>query len=125
MPADDGPVLVREQLLEALIGAAIFRAWVHVPRDAHPCAASACSCSGATFFAHLRLVVRGRRFRVLIGWKADPYWDVWRLRFFSNMLATQTIVPAVMATASMDWRAARKAPFARYVEAHGARRAHR
>ncbi|HEX7977109.1 MAG TPA: ATP-binding protein, partial [Gemmatimonadaceae bacterium] len=36
---------------------------------------------------------------------------------FSNMLATQTIVPAVMAAASTEWRAARKAPPMRWVEA--------
>ena len=35
----------------------------------------------------------------LNGWGAADYWTVWRTRFFSNVLATITLVPAVLTTA--------------------------
>ena len=103
--------------LEALIGAAIFRAWVARGHETHTVRSFGVFMLGATFFATFVSSFVDAGFVTLIGWKSDPYWDVWRLRFFSNMLATQTIVPAIMATASTDWRAVRKAPAARWVEA--------
>jgi signal transduction histidine kinase/integral membrane sensor domain MASE1 len=103
--------------LEALIGAAIFRAWVARGHETHSVRSFGVFMLGATFFGTFVSSFVDAGFVTWIGFKADPYWDVWRLRFFSNMLATQTIVPAVMATASVDWRAARRASVGRRVEA--------
>jgi len=36
------------------------------------------------------------------GWGTDSYWQVWRLRFFSNVLAILTLVPAIAAWANRD-----------------------
>ncbi len=36
----------------------------------------------------------------LNGWGNDDYWDLWRLRFLSNVLATLTLVPFVLAWAN-------------------------
>jgi PAS domain S-box-containing protein len=33
----------------------------------------------------------------LIGWGAAKYWQVWRVRFFSNVVTTLTLVPALIA----------------------------
>ena len=80
--------------LEALIGAAIFRAWAARGHETHTVRSFGVFMLGATFFGTFVSSFVDAGFVALIGWKSDPYWDVWRLRFFSNMLATQTIVPA-------------------------------
>jgi signal transduction histidine kinase len=103
--------------LEALIGATIFRAWVARHGEMHSVRAFGVFMLGATFFATFVSTFADAGFVTLLGWKGGSFWHVWRERFFSNMLATQTVVPAVMATASVDWRSARKAPVARWVEA--------
>jgi len=88
--------------LEALIGAAIFRAWAARGHETHTVRSFGVFMLGATFFATFVSSFVDAGFVALIGWKSDPYWDVWSTRFFSNMLSTQTIVPAIMATASTD-----------------------
>jgi len=52
----------------------------------------------------------------LNGWANNSYWDIWRLRFFSNVIATLTVVPAVMLWVSGGIAALRKAPPLRYLE---------
>jgi PAS domain S-box-containing protein len=39
-------------------------------------------------------------FVTLLRWGADPYWEVWRKRFLSNMLAALTIIPVVVIAGS-------------------------
>jgi len=102
--------------LEALIGAEIFRAWSNRGHETHTVRSFGVFMLGATFLASFISSFVDAGFVSMIGWKSDPYWDVWRLRFFSNMLATQTIVPAIMASASTDWRAVRKASVRRWAE---------
>ena len=53
----------------------------------------------------------------LNGWGTSEYWDVWRVRFLSNVLATLTLVPVVMLWTSGRVTALRKALPRRYVEA--------
>ena len=53
----------------------------------------------------------------LNGWGTSAYWDVWRVRFLSNVLATLTLVPVVMLWTSGGITALRKALPRRYVEA--------
>ena len=53
----------------------------------------------------------------LNGWGSSSYWDVWRVRFLSNVLATLTLVPVVMLWINGGVTALRKAPLRRYLEA--------
>jgi len=56
-------------------------------------------------------------FVVLVGWKADAYWQVWRMRFTSNVLAELALVPFIVlwATNGVAWL--RHASLRRYTEA--------
>lgn len=53
----------------------------------------------------------------LNGWGTGAYWDIWRIRFLSNVLATLTLVPVIITWATGGIAAARSAPLRRYVEA--------
>lgn len=53
----------------------------------------------------------------LNGWGHGSYWESWRIRFLSNVLATLTLVPVIVMWAAGDIKAALKAPPRRYVEA--------
>jgi PAS domain S-box-containing protein len=53
----------------------------------------------------------------LNGWGNNAYWDVWRVRFLSNALATLTLVPVVVLWVGGGIAALRKATPRRYVEA--------
>ncbi|HKA42872.1 MAG TPA: MASE1 domain-containing protein [Burkholderiales bacterium] len=44
-----------------------------------------------------------------IGWGESGYWQLWRTRFFSNILATLTIVPVILTWVSIDAKALRTA----------------
>ncbi len=52
----------------------------------------------------------------LNGWGNNSYWDIWRVRFFSNVIATLTLVPVVMLWVSGGIAALRKASFLRFLE---------
>ncbi len=53
----------------------------------------------------------------LNGWGTSSYWDIWRIRFLSNALATLTLVPVIVTWANGGLKAALSAPLWRYVEA--------
>jgi PAS domain S-box-containing protein len=53
----------------------------------------------------------------LNGWGSSSYWDVWRVRFLSNVLATLTVVPVVMVWVNGGATALRNASLRRYLEA--------
>ena len=53
----------------------------------------------------------------LNGWGANSYWDIWRLRFFSNVLAVLILVPLVIVWAQGSIAALKKASLTRYLEA--------
>ena len=45
----------------------------------------------------------------LVGsWGEGDFWQLWRSRFFSNVLAELTVVPAILAWSRLDWRGLRK-----------------
>lgn len=52
----------------------------------------------------------------LNGWGNNSYWDIWRVRFFSNVIATLTLVPVVVLWASGGIAALRRASPLRYFE---------
>ncbi len=53
----------------------------------------------------------------LNGWGTGAYWDSWRIRFFSNVLATVTLVPVIVTWSTSGIKAALSAPLKRYLEA--------
>jgi PAS domain S-box-containing protein len=53
----------------------------------------------------------------LNGWGHQSYWELWKVRFFSNVLATLTIVPFILEWAQTDYKRLFRAPWIRYVEA--------
>lgn len=71
----------------------------------------------ATFFATFASSFLDAGFVALNGFGQGDYWTVWRARFFSNVLATQTIVPVLLATDRKVLRALRSASLARIGEA--------
>ncbi len=55
-------------------------------------------------------------FVTLIGWGASDYWQLWRTRFFSNVLATLIIVPVVVTWAGSSIRSLASAAPRRVLE---------
>jgi PAS domain S-box-containing protein len=50
------------------------------------------------------------------GWGNNTYWAIWRVRFFSNVIATLTVVPVVMLWVSGGIAALRRSSTLRYLE---------
>jgi signal transduction histidine kinase len=53
----------------------------------------------------------------LNAWGAQTYWELWKVRFFSNVLATLTLVPFILEWVQTDHKRLLQAPPLRYVEA--------
>ena len=53
----------------------------------------------------------------LIGWGQGSYWELWRLRFFSNVVASLALVPVIVTWAGLRTHALRPRPLSRYIEA--------
>ena len=70
----------------------------------------------ATFFATLASTFLDAAFVAWNEWGSASYWSVWRIRFFSNVLGTQTIVPVILAFDAKLYRALRSATVSREVE---------
>lgn len=51
------------------------------------------------------------------GWGTSGYWEVWRVRFFSNVLAILTLVPVIVTWGAADFRRLRAAAPRRILEA--------
>src|SRR4030095_13663339 len=49
-------------------------------------------------------------------WGTQSYWLIWRMRFFSNVLAELTLVPVIISWSLIDFSIFRKASIGRYVE---------
>jgi PAS domain S-box-containing protein len=52
----------------------------------------------------------------LNGWGTSTYWDLWRIRFLSNVLASLTVIPFVLGWVNGGITAVRNARLSRYVE---------
>ncbi|HKP15421.1 MAG TPA: MASE1 domain-containing protein [Gemmatimonadaceae bacterium] len=70
----------------------------------------------ASFFAVFVASFLDVGFVELNRWGEGDYWSVWRARFFSNVLATQTIVPVILSCDARVFRVLRTASVVRYVE---------
>ena len=53
----------------------------------------------------------------LNGWGTSSFWDIWRLRCLSNILATLTLVPVIVTWVSGGFTAVQRASWWRYLEA--------
>src|ERR1044072_3617366 len=53
----------------------------------------------------------------LNNWGTSSYWEIWRVRCLSNILATITLVPVIFTWASGGFTAVRRASWRRYLEA--------
>jgi PAS domain S-box-containing protein len=53
----------------------------------------------------------------LNGWGASSFWEIWRVRCLSNILATLTLAPVIVNGVTEDFTAIRKASGWRYLEA--------
>jgi PAS domain S-box-containing protein len=49
-------------------------------------------------------------------WRYSSYWEIWRIRFFSNVLAAITLIPVIITWAEVDIKATLKASLSRWVE---------
>ena len=49
-------------------------------------------------------------------WRYSSYWEIWRIRFFSNVLAAITLIPVIVTWAEVDIKATLKASINRWVE---------
>jgi PAS domain S-box-containing protein len=82
---------------EALIGAGLLRLFVRRPlyfdnlRDV----SLFCLCGG--FLGPYLSSFLDAGFVVLNGWGSGTYWEIWRIRFFSNVLTALTLAPAIVA----------------------------
>ena len=102
---------------EALIGAALMRAFVPGPLrlDSFHSAGVFLLCGAlaaplASSFLDAALVK-------LIGWGQGDYLELVRMRFFANVLAELTIVPLIVSWVALGWRAWRSQPLVRHAEA--------
>ena len=53
----------------------------------------------------------------LNGWGTNSYWEIWRVRCLSNILATLTLVPVIITWVRGGFAAARSSSWRRYLEA--------
>jgi PAS domain S-box-containing protein len=101
---------------EALIGAVCVRRFAgnHVRLDSVP--EVGIFLVFAAFVAPFVSSFVDAGFVTLIGWGTSSYTELWKTRFFSNVLATLTIVPAIVTCARLDLSALRHAGFAQISE---------
>lgn len=82
---------------EALIGAAATRAMIGAPVVFNTRRKLGCFFLGGVFLAPFLSSFLDAGFVVANRWGQEGFWSVWRLRFYSNVMAVITIVPAIVA----------------------------
>jgi PAS domain S-box-containing protein len=101
---------------EAVLGAGLVRRFNGPSPRLDSVRALAVFVLCATFFATFASSFLDAAFVAWNGWGDSDYWTVWRVRFFSNVLATQTIVPVILSCDARTYRAVRSASVAREIE---------
>ena len=84
---------------EALIGALILRCTVGTLAGLSTLR-TVLAFFGATLLGPLFSSFLDAGFVRLVGWGEVDYWDLWKARFFTNMLATLTFVPVIVSWAT-------------------------
>jgi PAS domain S-box-containing protein len=102
---------------EALIGAGLTRRLVgeNLQFDSFRKVSVFLIC--ATFTAPFVSSFIDSAFVILNHFGTEPYWSIWRMRFFSNVLATLTLVPVIVIWATTNIFMLRKLTIRQYVEA--------
>ena len=101
---------------EALIGAACVRLLVRGRPDLDSLRNVAVFLGAAVLAAFLSSFLDAA-FVILVGWGASDYWQLWRSRFFSNVLATLTLAPVIVTWASGSFTSLQAFSAARLAEA--------
>ena len=102
---------------EALIGAIYVRRYLRWPPALDSLRGVAVFILFAAFLAPFLTSFLDAAFVKLIGWGHGGYWELWRTRFFSNVLTTLTVVPVIIALAGQRWAALRSPDPLRMAEA--------
>jgi PAS domain S-box-containing protein len=102
---------------EALIGAASVRMLTPKPLRLESFAQMSAFVACVGFLAPFLSSFLDALFVTLNGWGQAGYWQVWRTRFFSNVLANLTLVPMILTVAGVEVVRLRRASAWRGVEA--------
>lgn len=102
---------------EALIGAALLRHVLRGERLQFDSFRHACIfLLGAVLIAPLLSGFVDIGLVTAIGWGKAAFWEMFRMRFFSNALATLIIVPTVVSWAQGSWQSLREVSVGRQIE---------
>jgi two-component system sensor kinase FixL len=101
---------------EALMGAALLRRLGHGSATFETFRGTALFLLSAGIAAPFLTSFLDAGFVEANGWGNSSYWTVWRTRFFSNVLATITLVPTIVTSANL-WERLREVRRGRLVEA--------
>ncbi len=101
---------------EALIGAAGVRVFMKHSRALDSFYRVGVFVVFAGFLAPFLSSFMDAGFVVLNNWGAGDYWDIWRRRFFSNIVANLTLVPVIVTAATRGVASLRKASGPRLIE---------
>jgi signal transduction histidine kinase len=102
---------------EALLGAGLVRVFVPGPLRLDSFRSTGIFLLCGALAAPLASSFLDAALVKLTGWGQDAYWDMVRMRFFSNVLAQMTIVPLIVTWAAIGWHGFRSQPIARHAEA--------
>jgi integral membrane sensor domain MASE1 len=102
--------------LEALLGASLLR-WRVGPRPRLDGYAGVLALILCGSLASVISSFVDATFVVLNGWGDVGYWEIWRTRTLSNVLAMVTVAPVVLTVAAVRLSALRNAPPRRFFEA--------
>ena len=101
---------------EALIGAGLIRWLSDSPLRFDTFRRFGIFVFGAALTS-VHLLLSRCRVRQLNGWGVSGYWETWSMRFFSNLLATLTLVPVIVTCGSGGLASLRTASRWRLIEA--------
>ena len=93
---------------EALLAAACVRRWSDEPTRLDTLRRVFVFVAGAGVFAPFASSFLDAG--IVTAFQGEPYWLVWRTRFFSNVLTELTVAPAIVVAATSAWPWVRHAP---------------
>ncbi len=100
---------------EALLAAACVRRWSDEPTRLDTLRRVFVFVAGAGIFAPFASSFLDAG--IVTAFRGEPYWLVWRTRFFSNVLTELTVAPAIVVAATSAWQWVRHARARRKLEA--------
>lgn len=104
-------------ITEALIGAALIRRSINAPLRFDSVRHVGVFLLLGAFAAPFLSSFLDAAFVRLLGWGEAGYWQVWRSRLLSNMLAAVLLVPVILSWCALGLAALRGAPWRRHLEA--------